>query len=158
MSISERLRAAMSASGVSQAELARRCGVKPPSVSGWLSAKAKFLRAENLLAAAKVLGVSEQWLATGAGDMHVDHIKPGSDQELSDNMILVDSDMHRWLALREDLGRDDIEEFVALIQARQKRNRRLIEELTGKAGRAMPELSHDVEVRPIGKTQSSQSS
>lgn len=67
--ISERLKQAMEAAGISQAELARRCDVKPPSVNGWLSGKAKFLRGENLLAAAKALGVSQHWLATGFGEM-----------------------------------------------------------------------------------------
>lgn len=67
--ISERLKTAMQAAGLSQAELARRCGVKPPSVNGWLSGKAKFLRGENLLAAAQALGISQHWLATGKGEM-----------------------------------------------------------------------------------------
>lgn len=67
--ISERLKIAMQAAGVTQAELARRCNVKPPSVNGWLNGKAKFLRGENLLAAAKALNVSQHWLATGQGEM-----------------------------------------------------------------------------------------
>lgn len=67
--LADRIRAAMSASGVSQAELARACDVKPPSVNGWLSGKAKFLRGENLLKAAKALKVDQDWLATGRGEM-----------------------------------------------------------------------------------------
>ncbi|WP_407058829.1 S24 family peptidase [Ralstonia syzygii subsp. celebesensis] len=68
--LSERLQLAMREAGVSQADLARACGVKPPSVNGWLSGKSKFLRGENLLAAAKALNVSQAWLATGKGPMH----------------------------------------------------------------------------------------
>lgn len=71
MSLSDRIRAAMSASGVSQIALARACGVKPPSVHGWMNGKAKFLRGENLLLAARALGVSQDWLATGKGDMTI---------------------------------------------------------------------------------------
>lgn len=67
--LADRLRAAMAASGVSQAELARACSVKPPSVHGWLSGKSKFLRGENLLKAAAVLKVDQDWLATGRGEM-----------------------------------------------------------------------------------------
>lgn len=70
MTLSERIRMAMTATGISQIELARACGVKPPSVHGWLTGKAKFLRGENLLLAARALGVSQDWLATGAGNMH----------------------------------------------------------------------------------------
>ncbi|TDB28427.1 XRE family transcriptional regulator [Stenotrophomonas sp. ATCM1_4] len=67
--LADRLSIAMSKRGMSQAELARRCGVSQPSVHGWLSGKAKFLRGENLLRAASVLNVSEEWLATGQGSM-----------------------------------------------------------------------------------------
>lgn len=67
--LTERLTLAMSRRGISQAELARQCGVKQPSVHGWLSGKSKFLRGENLLKAASVLQVSEEWLATGDGPM-----------------------------------------------------------------------------------------
>lgn len=67
MSLSDRLREAMQDAGINQRELARRCAVSPPSVNGWLSGKAKFLRGENLLRAASVLNVSDHWLATGKG-------------------------------------------------------------------------------------------
>lgn len=64
-----RLKTAMAKVGMSQAQLARACGVKPPSVSGWLNGKAKYLKGQNLLAAAKALNVSQDWLATGEGAM-----------------------------------------------------------------------------------------
>jgi transcriptional regulator with XRE-family HTH domain len=66
---SERLRYAMERAGISQAQLARACGVKAPSVHSWLSGKSKFLRGHNLLSAAKVLKVSQTWLATGNGSI-----------------------------------------------------------------------------------------
>lgn len=69
MNLAERLLAAMEHSGLSQADLARACGIKPPSVNGWLSGKSKYLRGENLLKAASALGVNQQWLATGEGKM-----------------------------------------------------------------------------------------
>ncbi|CAA2107698.1 LexA family transcriptional regulator [Variovorax paradoxus] len=84
--LSDRLKKAMDAAGISQAELARACGVKPPSVNGWLSGKAKFLRGENLLSAAKALNVSQQWLANGIGPMHA-----SSDEQRSEE---VDLDQH----------------------------------------------------------------
>ena len=74
--LSDRLRVAMEKSGITQAELARACNVKPPSVHGWLSGKSKFLRGENLLCAARVLNVDQQWLATGEGPERRDHETP----------------------------------------------------------------------------------
>lgn len=57
------------ADNMTQKQLADAVGVKPPSVNAWLSSKSKFLRGENLLRAAKALGVSEVWLAEGKGPM-----------------------------------------------------------------------------------------
>ncbi|WP_127564964.1 S24 family peptidase [Stenotrophomonas indicatrix] len=67
--LSERLARALAHAQITQAHLAREVGVSAPSVHNWFSGKAKFLRGANLLAAAKVLGVSESWLATGNGTM-----------------------------------------------------------------------------------------
>lgn len=67
--LSDRLLAAIAHAGISKAELARRVGISAPSVNGWFSGKAKFLRGENLLAAASALGVDQGWLATGKGAM-----------------------------------------------------------------------------------------
>lgn len=68
--LAERLTQAIESAQITKAELARRVGISAPSVNGWFSGKAKFLRGENLLAAAKALGVNEAWLATGRGQMH----------------------------------------------------------------------------------------
>ena len=58
--------------GRTQAGLARASGVKPSSVSAWLSGKTKRIEGANLLRAAQYLGVRPEWLATGAGPMRPD--------------------------------------------------------------------------------------
>jgi transcriptional regulator with XRE-family HTH domain len=70
-SLADRLREAMALESVTQADLARACGVKAPSVNGWLSGKSKFLRGENLLRAAARLSVAPKWLAEGKGPMRL---------------------------------------------------------------------------------------
>lgn len=55
---------------ISQAALARACGIKAPSVNDWASGKTKSIDGENLLRAAAFLKVSPMWLATGKGSMH----------------------------------------------------------------------------------------
>ncbi|TPS33602.1 LexA family transcriptional regulator, partial [Acinetobacter baumannii] len=50
-------------------ELARAVGVKPPSVSDWLSGKSKTMEGENLLRASKFLNVNPSWLASGTGEI-----------------------------------------------------------------------------------------
>ena len=67
--LADRLTNAIARAGITKAELARRVGISAPSINGWFSGKAKFLRGENLLAAAKALDVDEAWLATGKGTM-----------------------------------------------------------------------------------------
>lgn len=52
-----------------QADLARACKVKPPSVHAWFSGETKKLQAMPLLDAAEFLNVSPRWLATGRGPM-----------------------------------------------------------------------------------------
>lgn len=47
--------------------LARACGIRPPSVSAWLSGKTKKIEGANLLRAAAYLGVNPRWLASGDG-------------------------------------------------------------------------------------------
>ncbi|HCN47056.1 MAG TPA: peptidase [Pseudomonas sp.] len=54
---------------ISQAALARACGIKPPSVNDWLSGKTKTIEGQNLLLAAEFLKVTPMWLATGKGAM-----------------------------------------------------------------------------------------
>lgn len=54
---------------ISQAALARACGVRPPSVNDWISGKTKSIEGENLLLAAQFLRVHPLWLATGKGPM-----------------------------------------------------------------------------------------
>ncbi|ENV53925.1 transcriptional regulator [Acinetobacter baylyi] len=64
-------------------ELARVVGVKPPSVSDWLSGKSRSMEGENLLRAAKFLDVNPVWLATGTG-------KPKTTTEDGSNLFLIE--------------------------------------------------------------------
>ncbi|RQL69570.1 hypothetical protein BJI62_09650 [Acinetobacter pittii] len=55
--LAERLRYAMEVlppKKIKGVELARAVGVKPPSVSDWLSGKSKTMEGENLLRASKI--------------------------------------------------------------------------------------------------------
>ncbi|MEY2654291.1 MAG: hypothetical protein RLZZ524_1319 [Pseudomonadota bacterium] len=52
---------------LSQADIARACGVKTPSVNDWVSGKTKTLKAETARLAAQMLGCDQNWLANGVG-------------------------------------------------------------------------------------------
>lgn len=67
--LSDRLTEALAASGLKQADLARACGIKAPSVNAWISGRTKNLKGENLVRIAAVLGVNIAWLASGTGPM-----------------------------------------------------------------------------------------
>ena len=105
--LSERLRFAMKKAGLTQADLARACGVKAPSVHNWLSGKSKFLRGPNLLAAAKALNVSQLWLATGHGS-----VNPHSSEALMANLEFLSLEdclkkLEQTLAQLDDKARSD---------------------------------------------------
>lgn len=68
--LAERLKYAMEVlppKKIKGVELARAVGVKPPSVSDWLSGKSKTMEGPNLIRAAQFLKVNSKWLATGIG-------------------------------------------------------------------------------------------
>lgn len=68
--LAERIKAALSQSGKTQADLVRATGAKAPSVSNWLSGRTKNLKGNNLVAAAALLGVNTEWLADGVGPQY----------------------------------------------------------------------------------------
>lgn len=67
----ERIKAELEAQGKTAASLARACGVKPPSVSDWISGKTLKIEAENLLRAARFLSVHPEWLRHGRGPKYL---------------------------------------------------------------------------------------
>lgn len=65
--LAERLKAAMAEKGMKQIELARAVGLTRGAVSLWLNGTTKELTGENLVNAARALGVTPTWLGTGRG-------------------------------------------------------------------------------------------
>jgi transcriptional regulator with XRE-family HTH domain len=56
--------------GLNQAELAKACGLKGPSISGWFGKASKPTRmigGDNLIAVGKVLDLTPEWIITGRG-------------------------------------------------------------------------------------------
>ena len=112
--LSERLRFAMQRAGISQAALARACGVKAPSVHSWLNGKSKYLRGPNLLSAAKALNVSQTWLATGKGA-----VMPSATETASNDLDFLSwedclNKLERTLAGLGDQERSDIGHLLDL--------------------------------------------
>ncbi len=65
--LADRIKQRLSALSKSQADLAKYCKVRPPSVSKWLSGSTKVLQGQNLLRAAEFLECDPDWLASGKG-------------------------------------------------------------------------------------------
>lgn len=75
--LKDRMRKAMDGPPkITGAALARACGIKPPSVSAWLSGHTKSIDGSHLLAAARLLRVRPEWLADGLG--HMREREPGT--------------------------------------------------------------------------------
>lgn len=54
---------------ITQADLARATGAKPPSVNAWFSGETKSMKAATAAKAALLYECSPHWLATGEGEM-----------------------------------------------------------------------------------------
>lgn len=68
---------------ITQAALARACGVTPQAVNAWLRGGSKGLSGSNLITVARFLRVSPEWLATGKGAMRDESVKlqPGTQSQ-----------------------------------------------------------------------------
>ncbi len=70
MALSDRINAALSVGkGLTQAGLARACGISRASVNAWVNGKTDSIDGKYLTTAAAYLGVSAHWLSTGEGPM-----------------------------------------------------------------------------------------
>jgi len=118
MDFAARLDTAMQKAGFpSQAALARASAVPQPTVARLLKGVGKKgPESTTVQKLAQACGVTFDWLLHGQANGHIMPVK------LTDQQA-------KWLALLDSLGSDDINEFTALITARQERNRRLLSEL-----------------------------
>ncbi|GAB3188623.1 LexA family protein [Hydrogenophaga aquatica] len=71
MTLSDRIREAISHSGKSQAQIAAETRKSPGAVSQWLDGRIKSLRADTAEALEKATGVRAAWLVTGRGPKFV---------------------------------------------------------------------------------------
>lgn len=69
----DRIRQRMEAMSLSQTDLAKACGIKPPSVNDWFSNKTKMIDGKNLVAVARALNTSPEWIMTGRGVSEQSH-------------------------------------------------------------------------------------
>lgn len=65
MKWNERLAEARDKAGMSNTDIVKACGVKPSSVTGWMTGKTVNIEAHNLLTACKLLNVSPFWIMSG---------------------------------------------------------------------------------------------
>ena len=76
--------------GVNQTELAAACGIKPPSVNGWISGETKMIDGQNLVLAARKLNTSPEWLMTGRGVTEQSHDAGWDLSMLSEALVSLD--------------------------------------------------------------------
>lgn len=78
---SERLLAAMTAAGLSQAQLAERVGISQPAIQKMTSGKTSGSR--KMVELARALGVRPEWLSSGGGAMSEDGQKPVANEQVT---------------------------------------------------------------------------
>lgn len=130
--LKDRIRMALAASGKTQTELARACGVKPPSVNDWTSGKTQSMKAVPAQRAAAFLGVSVLWLTEGKGPMAPDedappvvhHVMPASAaSDAPENLIEIDVVQNAVAGVLDAFGLryEDLVGDVAAARARIER-------------------------------------
>lgn len=90
--LKDRVRRARRIAGMTQADLARKIGVKPSAVAQW-EAGGTTPSVTNLISCAHVANVSFEWLATGRGQAVSDAETPAADpaafaQDLDEERLL----------------------------------------------------------------------
>ncbi|APW38988.1 hypothetical protein RD110_18720 [Rhodoferax koreense] len=65
--LQDRINERMGVMKLTNAQLAKAAGVKPPTSFNWANGRTKNIKGEPLLRAAKALGVTPEWLASGKG-------------------------------------------------------------------------------------------
>ncbi len=97
MSSGQRIKEAREDLRISQPELAKRARVTKSAVSQWENGSTKELKADHLLAVAKALNVSPEWLATGRGPkQRTQDIDQGSEPKVSLIPFLTWAQVRDW--------------------------------------------------------------
>ena len=97
MSSGQRIKEAREDLRISQPELAKRARVTKSAVSQWENGSTKELKADHLLAVAKALNVSPDWLATGRGPkQRTQDIDQGSEPKVSLIPLLTWAQVRDW--------------------------------------------------------------
>lgn len=90
LTLAQRIAAALTRnSSLSQAGLARACGISTASVSGWKTGKTESIGAKHLRRAATYLQCSRDWLETGFGSPAWADEPPASGVEVLSNVNLA---------------------------------------------------------------------
>ncbi|PPD55375.1 MAG: hypothetical protein CTY12_00955 [Methylotenera sp.] len=98
--------------GVTKLALAKHVGIKAPSVSAWLSGKSKSMSAEHAIAVCEFLGITQEWLFLGKGN--IDEIKKDSHKRKA--LTQLTADLPEF-AIDEAIRRiSDIKEFVETVK------------------------------------------
>ena len=97
MSSGQRIKEAREDLRISQPELAKRARVTKSAVSQWENGSTKELKADHLLAVAKALNVSPDWLATGRGPkQRTQDVDQGSEPKVSLIPLLTWAQVRDW--------------------------------------------------------------
>jgi transcriptional regulator with XRE-family HTH domain len=110
---------------VTQADLAKACGVSRPSVNAWCSGETKTLKGKSLVHAAAFLKVRPRWLGEGVGPIRTDDLFSPDNRRVSEPEQEVSATRARAHAMIDALAEDDIPEVIHYMQwINEKKNSR----------------------------------
>ncbi|PKY11814.1 hypothetical protein B1757_02300 [Acidithiobacillus marinus] len=120
--LSERIRLAREAAGLSMSELARRLNVSKQVVWSWENRDIKDPRLEHILALRDILNISIDWLVTGKGEM----------REKNDPARVLSERQKSLVNLFDALPESEQNEFFRRLQEKKSYFDTIMEELLAK--------------------------
>lgn len=105
--------------GATQADLARACATRPPSVSDWFSGKTKSLKSKSARSAANFLNVDQVWLETGFGSpfgiVTTSAEKPPADYAASPSIVDVVSNLGKIISQADPISRAALPGLLSML-------------------------------------------
>jgi transcriptional regulator with XRE-family HTH domain len=101
---------------MNQTQLAKLCGLRPPSINDWESGKTKMIDGRNLILAARALQTSPEWIMTGAG------VLESQPSRLDPEMIAESIEVLRRIYQRRGKTYDPVQQPEALTYAYELRS------------------------------------
>lgn len=113
----DRIRARREGLGLNQTQLAKLCGLRPPSINDWESGKTQMIDGRNLVLAARALQTTAEWIMTGGEVVEAGEAVESQSWRLNPEMIAESIEALRRVWARRGLIFDPVAQPEMVVYA-----------------------------------------